>query len=279
MILLLSFSFEGLAESTFLKRPKGETFTRNGKQVSFATNGFLEYLPGSYKDQGEPSPLIIYLHGRDENGVGDKKDLEQLLKNGPTMLIEKNQWPKDRPFVVLAPQHFGQRTEKPCGRTFQCKTACADAHEIRKMIDFATANYNVDPKRIYLTGLSCGALGIGDYLDQYYGDKVAAVVPIAGNILPAWETYQCSLASKLAIWSVFGDQDNAKAFQKNNIALENYKKCPEPRKDIKYTVRKGVGHDAWTKAYADDEVYSWLLKQRRDDVKAESPKVKYKAAN
>ena len=33
--------------------------------------------------------------------------------------------------------------------------------------------------------------------------------------------------------------------------------------DIRFTIYPGVGHDAWDKAYATDELYTWFLQHRR----------------
>ena len=62
---------------------------------------------------------------------------------------------------------------------------CTTPDEVHDFIDYAVAHYNVDPTRVYITGLSCGAFGIWEYLAKYHGDlKVAAAVPIAGDGRP-----------------------------------------------------------------------------------------------
>ncbi len=62
---------------------------------------------------------------------------------------------------------------------------CTTPDEVHDFIDFAVANYNVDPARVYVTGLSCGAYGIWEYLAKYHDDlQVAAAVPIAGDGRP-----------------------------------------------------------------------------------------------
>jgi predicted peptidase len=33
--------------------------------------------------------------------------------------------------------------------------------------------------------------------------------------------------------------------------------------DVKFTVYPNTGHDAWTPAYDDPELYTWLLAQKR----------------
>src|SRR6185437_12652263 len=46
--------------------------------------------------------------------------------------------------------------------------------EIASFLQFAVAHYDVDPQRVYLTGLSCGAIGGWNYLAQHLDDTVVA---------------------------------------------------------------------------------------------------------
>lgn len=50
------------------------------------------------------------------------------------------------------------------------------------------ARYDVDPRRVYLTGLSCGAYAAYEYVAEYGATQIAAMVAIAGDARPAWET-------------------------------------------------------------------------------------------
>ncbi len=80
-------------------------------QQAFVTNGplavkFLMYTPANYQ-AGTPAPLLVSLHGLGE--IGD--DLQKLIFAGfpaiprnPAWLINQNQWPTNRPFIVVSPQ-------------------------------------------------------------------------------------------------------------------------------------------------------------------------------
>ncbi len=53
--------------------------------------------------------------------------------------------------------------------------------DVNSFVNFISANYRVDPSRIYLTGLSYGGYGAWKYAYEY-GDRLAAVAPMATNI-------------------------------------------------------------------------------------------------
>ena len=166
--------------------------------------GYYEYLPPGYGDD-EPSPLLVFLHGFGADGDGSAAELENVLLTGIPELIENNGWPSERPFVVLAPQHAYPQDFTPyapcdgvvhggsCSMTLQHEfdhpadgSVCTTPAQVHDFLSYAIANYDIDPERVYLTGLSCGAFGAWEYVAQYGGDQIAAMVPIAGEGRPAW---------------------------------------------------------------------------------------------
>lgn len=222
-----------LGEASFIKRPKGS---------AYADQGFYEYLPPSYSSRlASGSPLIIFFHGLGENGNGSEGSLDLVLKNAIPNLIRNEEWPEDRPFVVLVPQQ---------------QYGCPTAIQIRKFIEFALANYNVNPNQVYLTGISCGGMGIASYLSAYGGDLITAVVPVAGNMMPAWNAKRCSIANDVPIWTLTGEQDPN--FNADRQAMQNFIACPQPRKDIRFTSFPNTGHSSWDQAYEQD-IYTWML--------------------
>lgn len=220
--------------------------------------GYYEYLPPGYGD-GTLFPLLLFFHGVGENGNGSS-DLPKVLVHGPPLLISMNQWPSSRPFVVLSPQHPPvSGTPDPIYTGFDCWLPT----EIHDFIAFAVGNYNVDLRRIYLTGLSCGALGSENYF-RLYGTQqgIVASVLISGNAGIAWQGQGCALVGQMGLWAFHGDADTTVPIAGDDTAMHEFMACPMPRKDVRYTVYPGVGHDAWTQTYdlsSGNDIYGWLL--------------------
>jgi len=233
----------GMATSSLTAKPLGSTD---------AAQGYQEYLPAGYGD-GVKRPLIVFVHGLGENGNGDA-DLTKLLSIGIGKVLSSGQWPETRPFVVLAPQH----PPTPVSSGFDCTTPA----ELHAFIDYALANYDIDAKRVYLAGLSCGAIGSWNYLGQYVDAQVAAAVLVAGDGRPAWTAKGCELA-RVGIWAFHGLLDGTVPPAGSTEPIGELMACPDPREDLRLTTFPDVGHESWVQAYeqpdAANDIYGWML--------------------
>jgi dienelactone hydrolase len=140
---------------------------------------------------------------------------------------------------------------------------------IDAFLKWALANYSVDPKRVYLTGLSCGAVGGWDYLAQYKGSLVAGAVLLSGNpgdpalSASAWGRAGCALG-EVAIWAAHGDKDPNVPYAPEHDTLSNVLACPAPpRRAAMFTDIVDAGHDIWDPIYdlsgGRGDIYAWLL--------------------
>ncbi len=221
-----------------------------------ADQGYYEYLPPGYGDSPQEYPLLLFIHGLGENGNGDS-ELDRVLANGPPRLINNNSWDESLPFVVLSPQHEGG--------------GCTSSNEIRDFINFALMNYDINPTRVYLTGLSCGAIGSWGYLINNTNTQIAAMVPIAGNGTNAFNIAGCNLAP-IPMWAFHGDADNRVGVNGTITPITGLQACTSPRPaDISMVIYPGVGHNSWRRTYdlsAGHDIYQWLLNFRNEGVLA-----------
>ena len=114
-------------------------------------------------------------------------------------------------------------------------------------------------QRVYLTGLSCGAFGGWEYLEEHGDEQVAAAVLIAGEGRPAWETVGCALGD-VPIWAFHGLLDEEVDPQGSIVPIEGLQACGAP--DAELTIYPEADHDSWTRTYAvgsEVDIYSWML--------------------
>lgn len=236
--------------------------TPRGINTLYPGNGFWEYLPPSYSENGAKSPLIVFWHGLGENGDGSvagvdgngkPTGLQKVPSNGPPRFINENKWPADRPFVVLSPQNT---------------SGCPSAASIKSFTTFAIDHYNVDPKRLYLTGLSCGGIGISDYLAANVDTTpYSAVVTVSGKLTSAWNAQQCDLG-KVALWGIHGDADANGGTPPAGTKgpMQDLINCAQPpRRDARLTMIPGGTHsdNSWDTTYGGTlpgvDIYTWFL--------------------
>jgi hypothetical protein len=226
--------------------PPSDRLTAHPLGSGTAPQGFYEYVPAGYPS-GKKWPLLLVLHGIGENGNGTT-DLDDLFVTGIPQLIKSDNWPNDRPFVVLMSQHTG--------------SGCPSPAQVHAMIAWGTDNYEIDERYVYLTGLSCGAMATWNYLEEHLDAQVAAAVPICGNGAPAWNTHECDLG-KVALWAFHGEDDGTVNVSGTNIPMDGLAACPHPPAlESKKTIYPDVGHNSWDMTYsgsAGHDVFTWML--------------------
>lgn len=203
--------------------------------------GYYEYLPDQYLKSASQFPLIIYLHGVDEKGNGVDQ-LSKVLEAGLASTIKQG---KNFDFVILSPQSVN---------------GFFNPEALSSFITYATETYRVDKNKVYLTGISSGAISIWNYVSVYQ-DQVAAIVPIAGNGYRAVAS-ACKIKD-IPVWAFHGEQDtDVKPGGTVGIitAINNCK--PKPKVAAKYTLYPKTGHNSWTKTYNGSggyNIYEWML--------------------
>ena len=263
----------GMDNSTSSQR-----YTLHPAGTTSSSLGYAEYVPPSYGDH--PSPLLVFLHGSGESGDGSADALSLQAEQAIPRHIANDGWPDERPFVVLAPQHEdtadGSDYEH-CddvafpGSCFNMtwhdlghpsEAGCFTPDEVRDFITYAVGAYDVDPSRVYLTGLSCGGHAVWEYIEEYGNTQVAAAVPIAGEGRPAWEAVGCGLAS-VPIWAFHGANDDLVDPQGSIVPITGLRnQCGIADQEAGLTVYPDRDHDSWNITYAQGsavDIYTWLL--------------------
>lgn len=210
-----------------------------------APNGYYEYLPPGYGD-GLPRPLLVYLHGSGSLGNGSF-DLDLVLGCCPPGMVQGGRWPSTLPFVVLSPQS---------------SLDCGEGEEVQAFLAWALAHYTIDPKRVYLTGMSCGSFRSWSYLAAHTDEQVAAALLLAGDPGTAWARAGCDLG-KVAIWALHGTADTVVYIAREQTLMQSLQACPAPpRQDVVFTPVPGAGHEVAWEAYEGTgglEALDWLL--------------------
>ena len=196
----------------------------------------LTYLPKDYEaDKTKTWPLVLFLHGSGERG----DDLNKVKKNGLTKLLDAG---KEFPFITLAPQ---------CP-----EEEWWSANRLDDLANETMKRYRVDPRRIYVTGISMGGYGTWN-LAGHYPEKYAAAVPVCGGGLPDLGVR----LKQMPVWAFHGADDVTVPPQASQRIVEAIRKAGG---DPQLTLYPGVGHNSWDNAYQKESLGSWFLRHSLD---------------
>lgn len=193
---------------------------------------YLLSLPEGYQsDSGKKWPLVVFLHGAGERG----DDLNKVAQHGPPRRVKEG---VSFPFILAAPQCPADAwwTEQP----------------VLELVDHLEKTYRVDSSKIYLTGLSMGGYGTWHFATLAPG-RFAAVAPVCGGGVP----YKMRWISRLPVWAFHGAKDPVVPLDESERLVEALAKAGNGK--AKLTVFPEAGHDSWTEAYQNPELYKWLL--------------------
>lgn len=203
-------------------------------------------------------PLLIFLHGSGECGTDNEK---QLIHGGAFFADSLNRL--RFPAYVIFPQ---------CPATdswVRIKDLPNDAFELTDLPQPTTAlklvvalireyseRADVDPKRIYICGISLGGMGTFDLICRY-PQLFAAAVPICGAV----NTDRLHKAVKIPVRMYHGDQDKIVATYYSRQASDKLKALGA--KNASLIEIKGAGHVCWYKAFEQPDFLSWIFSQTR----------------
>ncbi|MBM4377449.1 MAG: prolyl oligopeptidase family serine peptidase [Deltaproteobacteria bacterium] len=168
-------------------------------------------VPGDY-DARSASPLVISLHGYQSSGLVE----ELYLRLGPVAL--------GRGYLFLTPDGTFDATNARYWNDWPGDhggSTVDDVGYLTTLLADVRASYNVDPRRIYLTGHSNG--GAMTYrMACEITDTLAAVAVLAGD-MPVDVGALCEPKAPLHVLHVHGDKDAAVTYETNakNLGAED----------------------------------------------------------
>ena len=265
-------------------------------EVAGKERDYFVYLPGEFSTR-DKWPVLLYLHGNGERGDG-KGELDFVLVHGP--LYETWVQKRDLPFVIIAPQlpmyemgdvpyiknrkigeiprrlaegvpprpdkfpteqpMNGSQSQFPDQFPIEGPPSGWNLHdsELVGMVSTTIEKYRGDPRRVYLTGLSYGGFGVW-WMASKYPELFAAASPIVGYAHP--DLIDSIADAGIPVWCFAGGRDLVVPvgyFYPGMNKLEDLSSA-----EVRFTVEEDMNHDVWTRVYAGEDIYHWLLSQSK----------------
>lgn len=253
--ILLVFTMMFVAAVAFGQQTyeKGEFVSqKSGEKMLY------RYLVPENPQQGKKYPLVIFLHGSGERGNDNQA---QLFHGSGQFLNPVNR--EKYPAYVLFPQcpEGVPGAYMPRLETLVPKDMPLDPPQapivtlLLELIDSYIARLDVDPRRVYIMGISMGGIATFDIVARY-PQKFAAAIPICGSVNP-----QRLTGTKGVAWRIFhGDADPSVTVEGSR---EAYKALRKAGLDVEYIEFAGCTHNSWNPAFNYPDFMKWLFKQKK----------------
>ena len=218
------------------------------------------YIPPETVSQPDVErPLILFLHGSGESGTNNTAQVNGNIDN----LLRHS---KTNGAFLYAPQ------------TNAGWSSGAILDRVGSMIDQALAQYPVDPRRVYVTGLSMGGGGTWNMLSRF-PERFAAGVPICA----VWPTasFNPTEVGEIPIWAFHARDDGVVPVQATRDVINAllgpageplplYPPLPpatvtsdfnyaSSELDLMYSEYRFGGHGIWGRVYFNPGLYEWMF--------------------
>ncbi len=202
----------------------------------------------------EKYPLVIFLHGSGERGTQN----HEQMRNGVHAFVEKTMR-EQHPHYLLVPQcppdqRWGG-TSKDWQSLYQPEPTVPGRMVLELVEKTLRDHPDIDPKRVYITGLSMGGFGTFDLLMRR-PDLFAAGLPLCGGGDPD----HAEKIKNIPLWVLHGGLDEVVLPRCSRQIVEALGKVGGK---VKYTEYSTLLHNIWDMTYYNPAVLEWLFAQRK----------------
>ena len=229
--------------------PEYETFTHENSHLNYRI-----LYPKDF-DETKTYPLILFLHGIGERGNDNELQLTYVDK---VFLNPENY--NNYQSVVVFPQapindNWSSRvlTDNEVRQVFpENEKPTKSLQLVIKLMDSIVKEDFIENKRVYLSGLSNGAMGSFELLKNR-PNMFASAVLICGGGNPIWAE---DFAKNTPVWVAHGSDDNV-VLPELSINMVNaiikYGGSP------KFTLYENVNHESWFNVFDDPNYLKWMF--------------------
>ena len=257
--LFFCFNLANAQEVKFKKNPNW--FPKHARYI--VNNDTLNYrilLPQNF-DETKKYPLHLFLHGIGERGSDNKKQLTYINK-----VFSNKRNRKKFPAIVIFPQapvtdswSSRELIKSPDNKNYKFKknsTPTKSLSMVMGLMDSLVTLDHVNNKRVYLTGLSNGAMGAFELLNKR-PNMFAAATPICGAGHPDWIL---NYAKKTPLWIIHGSDDRT-VHPYYSIRMANA--VIQAGGSPKLTLYNNVKHNSWLNIFRDPRFLPWIYRHKK----------------
>lgn len=256
-ILFLFITNNGFSQDFSLFEKK--EFVQNGDTLPYRI-----LFPKTY-DPSKHYPMVIFLHGAGERG----NDNEKQLVHGAAMFLEdsiRNKFPAIIVFPQCPQNSFWANIDSRIDSTTNKRILIyrEDGAPTKSMelllalFPHLKEKYSPDTSRLYVGGLSMGAMGTFE-IARRLPDNFSAAFAICGGANTA-----TAAQFKNTSWWIFHGMKDEVVNPQNSIDIAQALK--DVGADVKLTLYPEANHNSWDDAFKEPDFLSWLFKNQKPKI-------------
>ena len=234
--------------------PKYSKFKSDDSQLNYRI-----LYPKNF-DKNKSYPLTLFLHGISERGEDNKLQLKYVDK----VFLNQNNY-NNYESVVIFPQapiddNWSSRilTDNEIRQVFPKYASPTNSLQlVIKLMDSLINEDFIDNKRVYLSGLSNGAMGSFELLKNR-PNMFASAVLICGGGDPTWAK---DFAKTTPVWVAHGSDDDVVLPE---LSINMVKAIIKYGGSPKFTLYENVNHGSWHNVFEDPEYLEWLFSHTKN---------------
>ena len=218
--------------------------------AAFSNSAGLNYLLTlpNRDDAGAAAPLIVFLHSLEERGDRLSPAFENPAGQGiglAAFAAEQD----DFPFVTLSP-------------LCPANTYWFNIHErLARLVEEIVVEYQIDPSRVYLTGVSMGGMGAWSFA-MAYPEVFSAVAPLAGGVYSPPMPADYDRLVHLPFWAFHARGDESIPL---DVAERSVAGLRAAGGSAQLQVIESDEHYIHEEVFADGAVFEWFLRHSREE--------------
>ncbi len=253
-------------------QPSNTVTTSNGFQTFTHTDAsgmkmtYYLYIPANYNPQ-QKYPLVLILHGGGEVAKPNataQQNREVLLKQYYVQVWLSSAIQQKWPSFILVPQVMSPdrwvNVPASTGSYTMAVQPSNSLHMAKEILDMLQQQYqDIDPTRLYVTGLSMGGYGTWEAIERW-PNYFAAAAPLSG----AGDPSKAYLLVHEPIWAFHGTQDTVVPVSGSRDMIAA---ITQAGGHPLYTEYSNEGHGLWGPGMvydpkADPAFFNWLFSQK-----------------
>jgi predicted peptidase len=221
-------------------------FSHNGKLMPYRL-----FVPeGAAPDR--PLPLVVWLHGASGVGTDNRAQISEGGNEIGSRLWVRPDIQAKYPAFVVAPQ---APSSEVWGSPSSTKLTTFGQLAI-DLIDALAREFPIDRDRVYVLGQSRGGIGVWDLISKR-PEVFAAAVPLCAQGDPK----RIAAARDVKVWVFHGAKDTMPVENARDMVAA----LTKAGGNVKYTEYPDLGHEIWTRAFAEPDLPAWLFAQHRQE--------------